>query len=42
MPVDSTKTNTELAFRISVFYYRYSVFFGIVNTDVDIGISILK
>jgi len=28
--------------RLSVFYRRYSVFFGIVNTDVGVGIGILK
>ena len=29
-------------FRISVFNCRYSVFFGIVNTDVGVGIGISK
>ncbi len=36
-----TKYNTEISV-LSVFICRYSVFFGIYNTDVGIGIGILK
>jgi hypothetical protein len=37
----SYKYNTEISV-FSVFICRYSVFFGIYNTDVGIGIGILK
>ena len=38
IPVDSAETIPNRLSVFSVFYRRYSVFFGIVNTDVGIGI----
>jgi len=40
MSVDSVETMPNWLSVISIFYRRYSVFFGIVNSDVDIGIRI--
>jgi len=42
MPEDGVEANTENTKLILVFYRRYSVFFGIVNTDIGISIGILK
>jgi len=42
MPDNSVEANTENTEPALVFYRTYSIFFGIVNTNISIGIGILK